>query len=390
MHAVFSWELGAGYGHVQPMLALGQRLRESGVRISCLLPDQRFETLLRESLDASVWVLPQPPAPDAGQRPVSWPDLLCVHGYGDGDALTKRVQAVRRMLARLAPDLLLMEHAPVTLLASRGMAVTRILHGTGFTLPPARDPMPTFRQDDGDRAARAEQTLLGAANQALKAIGLAGVEQVSELLAADHAFLCTLPALDHYRDRVNGDYCGPLLTGQTLSTQAWPPGDSDCALVYLKGGWPGLNALLSALGELPVRALVHIDGERPGSYLAPANVRVSQTPLDIPQLLGKSDLIIHHGGHTLACQALLAGVPQWCLPLHLEQEITARRLNLAGGGHFYLGTSSPARLRKVLSRVLSDQALASSTKQLASRCSGWRIDEQIGRIVRRCQKLSAD
>lgn len=389
MHAVFSWELGAGYGHVQPVLALGQRLRSSGVRISCLLPDRRFEALLRESLDATVWMLPQPPAPDASQRPVSWPDMLNAHGYGDGRALTERVQTVRKMLAKLSPDLLLMEHAPVTLLASRELASLRVLHGTGFTLPPAQAPMPVFRQDDANRAAKAEQALLMAANQALQSIGLSGVGRIAELLAVDHAFLCTLPELDHYQNRADGDYCGPLLNGQTLSEKAWPPGGSQRLLVYLKGGWQGLNALLSALGELPVRALVHIDGERPGSYLAPNNVRVSQTPLDIPRLLGQSDLVIHHGGHTLACQALLAGVPQWCLPLQLEQEITARHLHLAGCGHFYLGASSLARLRKVLSRVLADQSLASSTQQLASRYAGWRIDDQIERIVRCCSKLSA-
>ncbi|TVQ29261.1 MAG: hypothetical protein EA370_15450, partial [Wenzhouxiangella sp.] len=348
MHAVFSWELGAGYGHVQPILALGRRLRAAGGRISCLLPDRRFEELLRTSLDAGVHILPKLPEPDPSARPVSWPDLLRAHGYADASALTSRVQVVREALQALAPDLILMEHAPLSLLASRGLDAVRILHGTGFTLPPSQSPMPVFRLDGEQRASAAESQLLSAANQALQAIDQPELEQLSDMLAVDQAFLCTLPMLDHYEERADADYCGPLLVAQNHPAQTWPGGGATRVICYLKGHWPGLNALISALGELPVRALVHIDGERAGSYLAPDNVRVCPTPLDFPTLLKAADLVIHHAGHTLACQALLAGTPQWCVPLHAEQEITARRLNQIGCGHFYSGAGSLARLRKVL------------------------------------------
>ena len=387
MNVVFSWELGAGYGHVQPVMAMGHRLRAAGARISCLLPDLRFKQVLSQTLDAEVHVLPQPPRPDASDRPVSWPDLLQAHGYASVDALTSRVVTVRETLRSLAPDLLLMEHAPVTLLASRGLTGARALHGTGFTLPPALLPLPTFRPDPDQRAPEAEGRLLLAANQALAAISQPRLGQLSEMLAVDHEFLCTLPALDHYGERSAADYCGPLLIRQEHPAQHWPAPGGSPLLVYLKGHWPGLNGLLSALGELPVQALVHIDGERAGSYLAPDNVRVCQTPLDFPALLEQANLVIHHGGHTLACQALLAGVPQWCVPLNAEQEITARRLNQIGCGHFYSGGGSLGRLRKVLGRVLADQSMAASAQEMANRHSSWQIEQQLDRVTRTCLSM---
>lgn len=387
MNILFCWELGEGYGHLQPMRALAAAIRSRGGSVSALLPEARYVDAVSGDLTTPPTVIPELLPPNSPRsRPDTWPEMLLGLGFGDPKQMGPRIDWFLAEIERRSPDALVCEHAPTAMLAARIARIPVMAIGTGWTLPPMRVPMPTYRPaldlQDAELQRR-EAPLVAAINPLLSERGCASLDAAADWLKVDCAILETWPELDHYGAREGGQYVGPIWMHGEGPAPAWPPGCGERIFCYLKGHWKGLHSLISSLEHLPVRALIHIDREREQSFIAPENVHVSARPVDIEQVMQEADFIIGHGGHTLTCQALLAGKPQWLLPLHAEQEATAWRLHRLGCGHFYTGSLGSARMARVMRRVLADEAMRQAARAQAALRADWRRDAVIEDVVDR-------
>ncbi|MDZ7791046.1 MAG: hypothetical protein U5L08_11255 [Xanthomonadales bacterium] len=394
MNILFCWELGAGYGHLQPMRALAAAIRRRGGSVSALVPEARYADALAADLSTPSSVIPEFLAPqDLRSRPDAWPEMLLGLGFGDPQQMGPRIDWFLAEIERRSPDALVCEHAPTALLAARIARVPVMAIGTGWTLPPAFEPMPAYRptlQIEEAELRRRETPLVDAVNPLLSERGGAPLEAAADWLDVDCAILKTWPELDHYGARESANYVGPIWHRHPGPAPEWPEGEGQRVFCYLKGHWRGLHSLISGFAHLPVRVLVHIDREREQSYVAPSNVRVSAEPLDVEQVLEQADFIVSHGGHTLTCQALLAGLPQWLLPLHAEQEVTAWRLHRLGCGHLYTGSLGSARMARVMRRVLADEAPRQAARRWAADFGDWRLDAAIETVVDRLAAVARE
>lgn len=372
-------------------MALAEAIRRRGGRVSALLPETRYTIAAETVLTTPASVIPElAPPSKPGPRPDSWPQMLESLGFCQPDQLGPRIDWFLAEIERRAPDVLVCEHAPTAVLAARIAGVRVMAIGTGWTLPPTRVPMPGYRptlQFDETDLRQREAPLLEAVNPLLVVRGAAELETAADWVRTESSVLMTWPELDHYGTREGSCYVGPIWDRRAGPAPEWPAGEGLRIFCYLKGQWRGLHSLISGFEHLPVRALVHIDRERERSYAAPPNVRVSAEPVDVEQVLEQADLVISHGGHTLTCQALLAGLPQWLLPMHAEQEATAWRLRRLGCGHFYTGSLGSARMARVMRRVLADEAPRQSAQSRAAELADWRLDTAIENVVDRLASM---
>ena len=267
------WEMGAGLGHVAPLLAVARGLREHGHRPVLALRDVVEPAfLLREDpipvLQAPVW---QPPPGHRGRMPATatLADIFVVTGFGDRDRIHAIVAAWDGLIDLVRPKLVVAEFSPGLCLAARGR-VPVVAIGNGFALPPSEmetfpplqpDVKPLARQDD----------LLASVNRVQRERGAPPLPGLPALFDAEAQFVHALP-------RANA--CAPngRVRRRAASTRSRSPRPS-CASCK-RWATPEATALRRAppsgwssrphLGKLPDRSLVETRQRLPPQIGVPA------------------------------------------------------------------------------------------------------------------------
>jgi hypothetical protein len=270
------------------------------------------------------------------------------------------------------PGVIVCEHSPSALVASRWTDARRIVMGTGFSLPPDLAPLPDLCPWMGPASidlARHEDSVLDRVNRLLMADGLAPLDRFSQLYAdVDESFLMTFRELDHHTGRGDARYWGSWAPSTGIEPD-WPGGNSPRVFAYLKSsGRPfQLEPALAALRELPVRTLAYIS--RPGKNvlaLQSNSLRICSEPVCLAAALEGCDLAVLNGTAGTTTQCLLAGVPVLMIPLYLEQIAFSRRVVEQGAGMM----TEPNRLELFaarLTRVLQDRRYRSAARSFAER-----------------------
>ncbi len=86
----------------------------------------------------------------------------------------------------------------------------------------------------------------------------------------------------------------------------------------------------------------------------------------------RCDLIISHGGHGTALNALRAGVPLLMLPQHMEQLLVTERVAVAGAGLGVFPTHIESSFEHVLFTLLMSPQYRAAAQQVATRYAEWR------------------
>jgi hypothetical protein len=409
---LMAWELGGGMGHVVPLSQLAQALIDRGHQVDFVLRDLAGACdglgALATHPRVRLWQAPIWTAQLQGVAPpISYAELLFHAGYLDARRLLSLVQAWRNLFAAIQPQLLLADHAPTALLAARtvgGMA-TAVL-GTGFFIPPAVAPMPSFREwerVDPARLAQTEARALATCNALLAQFEAAPLAALHDLVAADQQFLLTWPELDHYGSsgRQAAHYWGPLPARDQGGPVLWPASEAHDPrprlFAYLKGEYGGVERVLQCLRAGPWLSLVHVTGLRPDmrQRFSAANLAFSDGPVAMAEALGQAQAVLCHAGSGTVCTALQAGVPVLMLPMHAEQLLFARRVSAAQAGHYVLEADLAKHLPAALQQVLAAGALRCGAQALAARHGGapaadLEVEGDVClRVALRCEALMA-
>lgn len=399
---LFAWELGAGMGHLVPLAQVAQPLVARGHEVHFALRDLSGARAALGALAASplvhLWQAPVwLPQYQASQPPASYAELLFHAGYLDAARLRGLVQAWQSLLDVLKPDLLLADHAPTALLAARGRPLRRALIGNGFFLPPALQPLPSFREweaIDPHRLAQAEARALATCNAALAADGTAVLAALHELTAADERFLLTWPELDPYspgpQGRPSASYWGVLPPRAEGLAAVWPDGAGESLFAYLKGDYAALDAVLQQLAAAPCRTLAHVPGLSAAQRqrFASPRLRFSDGAVSWAKALATARAVLCHASSGTVLTALQAGLPLLLLPMHAEQLLTTRRVVACGAGvALGVGEAGP-KLLSAIGRLFGEGGLRQSAQALAARHPAPRDTGAAQRVAARCEALA--
>lgn len=327
---LLAWEQGAGFGHTTQLARLGTRLMAAGAEVAAAV---RYLELSGPLADAGIRLLQAPPWPAPAPRPedvypasATITDTLGRAGLRDPESVRTVLRAWRALLDAERPDLLVCDYAPLAAPAALGRCPI-MQAGTAYCLPPAHlVEMPVLHAFAPPLHRDAD--VLDAVNRALAAEGMAPLPGTGALFAGDDVFVRTFPLIDPYADLRELQAEGPILA--TPIGEVRP--DAKGIFAYLHtdvAARPDVAQTLLALGpELEI----HIPGGGPGFVepLRAAGARVHEHAASIAEVLSRSRLILHQGSAGIATEALLAGVPQFTLSVHVEHYLNGEALAAAG------------------------------------------------------------
>ena len=336
---LFTWELGGGMGHVAPYLPLIEGLRQQGHTVAFALRDLKFaESVLGTRnipyFQAPVMLGKTLPEIDS---PYTFAQILNNVGYVNIDMLTGLAKAWRQLFKSYKPDVILYDHSPTALLASRDLPCKKVVFGTGFFIPPDVDQIPVLRNNpkpDPKVLLADEKRILGNINQVLQRMGCPAIERIPQLYEADEQILLTFKELDHYKVRQKQDisYWGISRPNSGVAP-VWPDTEGKRIYAYLKP-FKNLSNFLQIIKDLGMPALIYapeVDINLISKFTSPM-IRFAKKPLDLNKVASSCDVAITNANHATVVSLLLAGIPQLLLPIHLEQAIVAQNVEQLGAG----------------------------------------------------------
>jgi MGT family glycosyltransferase len=171
----------------------------------------------------------------------------------------------------------------------------------------------------------------------------------------------------------NFRYVGPQLPpGQEPPAHRTRAGDQAEVLVCLGTSYQAQEGLLakiiSALGQLPVHALVTTGDAIRHEGDRPANVDVVKWVAH-SEVLPSTDLVITHCGLGTVMTALAFGVPLLCAPVGRDQHGNAARVRELGYGITVEPSASISGIRDAIGSALADRALAERAQAAGAACA---------------------
>jgi UDP:flavonoid glycosyltransferase YjiC (YdhE family) len=393
---LYAWELGANLGHFGQFIPLARRLRSSGARVDCALAivGGAAKTLASEGLSwMQAPVFRGAPPEGLNNPPLSYADILLLHGYADPAALRGLVGAWRRLIELSDATLVLADHAPTAILAARTLGRPVMLHGAGFYTPPDMSPSPGMRPweptprpvlEASDR--RALKTI----NAVLDAFGAAPLARVCDIFQVAETALSTYPELDPHAPRPGARYWGAAPSFAATPVR-WPDGAGPRIYAYLRADGVGSEAALAALKATRCRAVVFCPDAPPhwASRFAAPHISITNQPVNLEQAGREAEAAILYAPHATTTAMLLAGVPLVLMPQYLEQGLMAWRVQAMGAGFMVGPQGRFAEPAAALAALLSSADCKAKAMAFARKYAGESPTDAVDRMAARALELAS-
>jgi UDP:flavonoid glycosyltransferase YjiC (YdhE family) len=389
---LLAWELGGDYGHLSRLIPVARELAARGHEPVFALR----ELISGESLlgphgfkwhQAPVWLGRVTNIPDMQ----GYAEMLMHFGFLNPPALMGICRAWRNLVDVLAPDMIVLDHSPTGLLATRGLGLPRMNLGTGFFMPPKTRPMPPFRwwlKANRARLEDSEEKVRQVANEILFRLEAPPLAALRELTECDADLLCCFDETDHYPDRAGGEYVGPVFSLGRGGIPGWPQWEGKRVFAYLKPDYPGLEKVLEALRDSQCAVLAHVPGlaRKTIQSYSTQQMAFSEVPVDIEAARTECNVAVGHAGIGTTTAMLLAGKPMLLLPMHTEQTMFAHRVRQMGAAEVLLPAGINTFARQ-LKKVLASEEAASAARKFAERHAGYNQHSTVMKIADRCESL---
>jgi len=341
---------------------------------------------------APIW-LPAVREPNVGR---TYCDLLFHCGFLDPAGLLGLVRGWHALFAAIQPDLLICDHAPVSLLSVRNTPIKRMTLGNGFFHPPAISPLPSFRlweEPNPGLDQQSEDRALHTSNIVLKTIGAHPIRHMHQLFEVDACVLSGRKELDHYQNR--GDqrhrYVGEMAEGEFGVSPVWNDSGGKKIFAYLKNEYANISELLKLLSEGQHNVLAYvsnIDPELIRQYSSDQLV-FSTKSLQMSAVLEQADMVICHAGNGTLSQCLIAGVPTLSLPIFAEQRISGVLVDGMGCGKSIQVGEFPSGYDEALQYLLNDDDCRRHLNRYKDKYAGTGKSNAIGDVVATCENILA-
>ena len=329
MNILIGWELGAGNGHyynVKPIaeafLSQGHNVRIYGNglhNIQDIDPNIRTGIVSEIPIDQRVSY-----QRDTALNNIA--DLYYVFGFHNPTYIERSLDSWETVFYDFNPDVVISEYAFFLNLHAYINNIPVVNVGTSFTLPPLVDNESGYVNFPGiTQPSETVDISLGNINQVLAKKGISPLDSIVRLHEGNR-FVMTLPVLDIYaKDRTSSDYVLPLDVNRIGGEFG------EKLFVYVNGNiiffpqWPKLKKLLMKLGDEVIfygKGLSVEDKKQ----LMEKKVEVLSALQSFENIKKNCRAIVHHSGHGVCLNALLAGLPQFMLPLNFEQELNAQKI----------------------------------------------------------------
>lgn len=393
-HVIFACELGNGLRQADRILPVTAGLIAVGHRVSVAMPEGAPAAAMIEAAGHPVLVSPSWRAePPPGFLAANFADVLIQTGYATPEALSDLLSGWLTLFRAQTPALVIADFAPTAMLACRVADVPCIAMGDGYSLPPATEPLPSMRPwaelPPGTLAAT-DGRVIAVINPTLRALKARPISRMADLFAAEAAWLCTFPELDHYEGRGEAAYYGEVPPSGAGTAVAWPPGSGERVLVMMDRRHRPFHPLLRALAHLGLPTVVQAWGmtaELAGELSGPTT-RVVIEPVDRDAMLADCDILACQGSGIVA-PALLAGRPVLMLPNPVEQMMTLYRVARQGLGHGLPTEADADQAGAAIRRLLDDPACRQRAANFARSYHGYTPDLATDAMVVNCLKLLA-
>jgi len=386
---LFAWELGANLGHVGPLLRIARELQRAGHRAVFALRDVVGPRALFGNDPVELFQAPVWPRGFLRGRPFrmsSYADLLALEGFADAEGLGAMVDAWDALLRVIKPDLIVLDHSPTLCLGAHG-TIPIVIIGTGYTVPPAQEPVfaTLFPQQ---APLIAETRLLENVHAVQRRRGRGAPLTLPALLDAPLRAIACFPELDPYRAQRREPLLGPLEkmpAPTSLQTER-------SIFAYIGEEHPAVELIVEALVGLNCRVEVYLRGGDVGALrrvLAARGVCVHDRPPPLGEVVRRASVVVSHGGATTAHAALAAGRPQLLLPTQPEQELTADALVALEAGVSLRANLTPEHLASTLRDFIENDALGANAQRLATAIANRPAVDGLATAVEGCMRLLA-
>jgi UDP:flavonoid glycosyltransferase YjiC (YdhE family) len=384
---LLAWELGRHLGHVSRLLPLAMRLKARGHEVLAVVRDILSASGVLGAVGVPFVQAPRHTGVAVGPTPVSsYADLLLSQGWHDPSALRGLLQAWITLFRMYRPEAIVLDYAPTARLAAHVLNIPCIWIGTGFELPPASIPLPPipgFPWATADAAVTSEKRVLDHVNAVLRACRASPLDALRTLIEGEHRFLTTLPELDHYGSR-NETYIGPLADPLGGRPVEWPAHPEKRVFAYLRAEIKELPLVLEGLAAADASVVAYVSGVASDvlSRFESARCVLSSEPVQLAPLLDGTDVCLSYAPAGTVTAALLRGVPQLMLPVHMESELTARRVASQGLGRILRKPASAAHVTRSLHDLLRARDIRLRARSFAERHRGVSAAASADRVVK--------
>ena len=358
---LLTWELGLNLGHLTRLLPVAQQLKADGHMV--LVAARDIPAAVRVLTPHGIPFVQSPYLANGialDHRPAGYADVLLAQGWLDRQALQGLTYAWLNLFRLFRPERMILDYSPTASLAARIAKIPTVLIGNGFELPPNSDPLPPFpgfSWATAAKAAESEGIAVANANAVLSTCRVGPLTSLSDLVTAETRLLATFPELDHYGERTDARYIGPLLGSLNAPRVDWPAGEGPRVFASLRPDTSHVQIILAALAGMQARVICVAPGFK-GAQLAQfkkEHILFSSGPVDL-QSLGDADLCLTYGAEGTMMRFLLMGVPQLVSPWHVEAYMAARRVQAAGLG-LWLSEPTAQSTVHLISALVGDREL---------------------------------
>jgi UDP:flavonoid glycosyltransferase YjiC (YdhE family) len=392
MRILLAWELGGNYGHISKLLCIARHIRQRGHQVFFVVKDTKTAGQL---LDNEKFRYVQSPRSAVRakrfRKPVSFTDILAGAGFGSPEVLDGLVLSWQEIFENMHPHVVVAQYAPVAQFAARLSGLPCLSLNNGFESPPDEAPFPCLRSHlklTRDQLLDREAEMLQHINRISLREGHFSCNSLQEVFKSDINLLATFPEMDHYRQRRNGCYIGPISMLDNGATIRWRARSSPRIFVYLRP-FPGIEAILEGLAGNGAEVIAHIPGldDRIRALYTNTSLSIVISTIKLSEILADMDVAITHAGHGTACAVLLAGVPLLMIPTTIEQWLTSCNIEALGAGISMKRERVAETFVVALEKLLADHSYREGAKNLATKYAGYDQGRVIARIVNTIERL---
>ena len=361
---LLGWELGAGRGHLIRIMGIAAGLVAAGHDV--IVATQRLTRAVPVPPGVTLWQAPVWPRLLAnhgllgGPLPNTMGDILVRLGLDDAETLPLLVRGWENILATCKPDAIGADYAPALLTAARGR-IPSVLVGPSFDAVP--DHLAQFPSLTGKDAAYPEDEVLARVNAGLRDAGMAALDRLPQLFAADRVLAGSFAELDVYAASRRDSLVAPSVV--------YPIGEAgvgdeiflyaDSTLLRTGTLWEGL-----ARAALPVRVYAPGASSTQQAELARLGFRVEPAPVPFARIAERSRIVMTYGGVGFVSSALAAGLPVVVVHYDLEKALTGQAITrMQLGGHVHAGTIQPEAFATSLRQLYQNDSFQRRARELA-------------------------